>query len=587
MRIALYLSLFIVIIILVISSSVSLIYSKKLIEQTGTIAGKNMQIIIKDMDEKVNGILGICDSIRDDGDLQELMAQQDLGGKEADAHMRSISKLLRQYAYSRMEINSIFAFNLEQQVYDPLYRISPYNEIIAQFQAFDNFIASEKFHAFSTPSTFPTKVSSNSEAGKNTITYFSQYLSNYDFNQLGYILINLRKDYFFRDLDQICRQVFDFTYVMDEKGNIIYKVKESIPDQEMIESYGLRRENASEIKTINGVEYYVISQPLEAYPDWKIVGGMAYEKVREDAALILNTVYLIGLVSVLIVIVISYILSRKITDPILNINYAMAQFEKRQWPDKLEVKTEDELKSLIHGFNHMVEQFRSLLDQVNREHEEKKKAEVQALELKLNLLQAQINPHFVHNTLNAMQYLALKRGAEDIREMIRSFNVLLRASMSVGRDFISVEEEIDLVDSYLKIQRYRYDNDVQAIYEIDEGLAKAQIPKLILQPIVENALYHGIIPRDTGGMIYIRVQENQGRILVSVMDDGVGISEEDLSNILREKDMSDKRGFNNIGLNNINARLKLCYGEAYSLNIQSEPGKGTCVWFSIPKGERC
>ncbi|MEL7566163.1 MAG: sensor histidine kinase [Dehalobacterium sp.] len=546
-----------------------------------------MRIIIKEIDEKVNGILGICDHIRSNEGLQELMAQEDLKEEKADEHMKSVSQLLRQYAYSRVEINSIFAFGLAKQVYDPLYRIPPYDEIISQFQAFDDFIVSKKFNAFSAPSTFPTKVSSNSDREKNTITYFSQYLSNYDFNQLGYILINLRKDYFFRDLDQICRQVFDFTYVIDEKGNIIYKVREdSDLDHKIIQNYGLRWENASEIQKINNVEYYVISQPLEAYPDWRVVGGVTYGKVKEDAALIQKIVYLIGLISVIIAMVIAYILSKKITDPILAINHAMAQFEQRQWPDKLEVKTEDELKSLINGFNHMVLQFRNLLDQVHQEHEEKKKVEVETLELKLDLLQAQINPHFIHNTLNAIKYLALKRGAEDILEMIQSFNLLLRASMSVGRDFISVQEELDCVESYLKIQRYRYDNDVQAIYEIDEGLASVQIPKLILQPIVENALYHGIIPKDAGGMIYIRVQENQGRILVSVMDDGIGICEEDLSNILRENAISEKRGFNNIGLNNINARLKLCYGEEYNLNIQSEPGKGTCVWFSIPKVEK-
>ncbi|ATW28373.1 hypothetical protein DCMF_05390 [Candidatus Formimonas warabiya] len=572
--------------VIMISSSVSLIYSKKLVEQTGTIAEQNMHIITKGIDEEINVILGLCDSIRDQEVLQEMMAREDLPEEEAYEQARDISKVLRQSVYSHTAINSIFAFGLKKQVYDPLYQISPYREMISQYQAFDDFIVSGKFNAFSPPSTFPNSVDGADHEEKSTITYFSQYLSNYNFRQLGYILINIKKDYLFRDVEPICAQVFDFTYVIDERGNIIYQVGAPPFTDQMIQAYGTENENASEIKKINGNDYYLMTQPLGSYPDWKVVGGMAYGKVKEDALFILKIVYLIGAISILIAVLISYFLSKKVTDPILDINQAMAQFEKRKWPGKLKVKTEDELKSLINGFNHMVEQFRALLDQVHQEHEEKKKVEVETLELKLELLQAQINPHFVHNTLNALQYLALKRGADDIREMIQSFNLLLRASMSVGRDFISIKEELDCVDSYLNIQKYRYDNEVQVVYEVEEGLNEIPIPKLILQPIVENALYHGIIPKDTRGTIRIKIYPTQNQINILVSDDGVGMDEEELNNLFKEKERRTKSGFNNIGLNNINARLRLYYGDAYSLKIQSKLGQGTCVWFTIPRSER-
>ncbi|HBW34459.1 sensor histidine kinase [Desulfosporosinus sp. BICA1-9] len=586
-RIALYISSIIVLIILAISSSISWVYNKKLVEQTGTIAAQKMRIITMGLDKEITAVLGLCDNIRDNEELQELMALEDRSQGNDYAQMKAISNILRKSVYSHTSITSIFAIGLHKRVYDPLYQIQPYNEIIANYKAFDEFIASGKFNAFSAPTNFPNRLDSTSNREKSEITFFSQYMSNYDFRHFGYILISIKKEQLFRELSQIHKQVFDFTYIIDEKGEIINKIGDLPLQDELIQAYAMKPDKVNEVKKINSDEYYLISQSLSAYPDWKVVGGIAYRTVKKDSRLILNIVYFIGIISVFMAVIISYFLAKKITDPILEINNAMTQFEERKWPDRLNVKTEDELKSLINGFNHMVEQFRALLDQVHQEHEEKAKVEVKTLELKLELLQAQINPHFIHNTLNAVQYLALKRGAEDIRDLIQSFNLLLRASMSVTKDFVTVKEELELVNSYINIQRYRYDNNIEVIFDTDECLNDVQIPKLILQPIVENALYHGIIPKDCGGTIKIDIHIVQDKLSIRVIDDGIGIGEEDLINLLREKvKQHPKSGFNNIGLNNINARLRLFYGDEYSLQIQSELGKGTCVWFYIPKSEK-
>jgi len=586
-RIALYISIFIVVIILAISSSISYVYNKKIMEQTGTIADQKMRIITMELDKAITGVLELCDNIRDNEELQGLMALEDGAQGNAYDQMKKISDVLRKSVYAHTSISSIFAIGLHKQVYDPLYQIYPYNEIIANYQAFDEFIASGKFNAFSAPTNFPNRLDSTNSREKTEITFFSQYMSNYNFRQFGYILIDIKKEQLFRELSQIHKKVFDFTYIIDEKGEIIDKIGDPLLEDEIILAYGIQPNKTHEIKKIKGEEYYLISQSLSTYPNWKVVGGVAYGKVKKDSTLILNIVYSIGLISVFIAVIISYFLSKKITDPILEINRAMTQFEERKWPGKLKVKTEDELKSLINAFNRMVEQFRALLDQVHQEHEEKAKVEVKTLKLKLELLQAQINPHFIHNTLNAVQYLALKRGADDIRDLIQSFNLLLRASMSETRDFVTVKEELELVVSYINIQRYRYDFNLTVIYDVDDRLKDVQIPKLILQPIVENAFYHGIIPKDCGGTINIDIHEYQEQLLICVTDDGMGMGEEELRYVLSEKVKHHPHsGFNNIGLLNINARLGLYYGDAYKLQIQSEWEKGTCVWFHIPRLER-
>jgi len=581
-RIALYLSVFVVLVIVLVSLSISLVYNQELIAKTGTIAQQNIRIVAQELDEELNDIFGLCDGIRDQENLQVLMAAGDLQPSARDGRMREIAAILRQSVYSRPTVSSIFACGLAKEVYDPLYQISPYREIFADYQPFDDFISSGRFSALSAPTSFPNVLSGEQRQEKTNITYFSQYLSNNNFHLLGYILVNVNRDYLFRDIRRTCQQMFDFTYLIDEQGRIIDKTGQTGFADRNILDLKLQRQSSSKLHRLAGEDYYLVSQPLTAYGDWTLVGGMSYSNMQADTYLVLKIVYLIGLFSILIAATIAYLLSRKVTDPILAINGAMAQFADRKWPEPLTAGTEDELKSLVTGFNQMVAQFRDLLDQVRLEHEEKERAEVKSLQLKLDLLQAQINPHFVHNTLNAVQYLALKQGAEDIREIVQSFNLLLRASMSLGRDFITIREELSCVDSYMKIMGYRYDNEVHLDCQAEEGLLGELIPKLILQPLVENAFYHGLLPKG-GGTIQIRVTGEEGRILVQVSDDGVGMDPAALARIFADRDQPHPAGYSGIGLKNIQERLRLYYGDSCQLHISSEPGTGTRVWFRIPR----
>lgn len=175
-------------------------------------------------------------------------------------------------------------------------------------------------------------------------------------------------------------------------------------------------------------------------------------------------------------------------------------------------------------------------------------------------------------------------------ELIDSFNLLLRSSMSIHTDFISINEELACVKSFLNIFEIRYDYPINIKIMIEEGVEEVRIPKLILQPIVENSAYHGILPMDGDGMIEIRVTKtDRDSILIEVEDNGVGMSEAKVSELLSmnstkegQEIFAGKKGFNNIGLKNINDRLLLYYGEAYQLNIKSKEDVGTIIFFEIP-----
>lgn len=585
-RIIINVSLIVVCTMLVSTLLISYIYSKELKKQTVTITEQKMNIIAKNLEDEIEKIIQLQNTIQDDNVLQELMIKKPI--KDIDKYKREveISGLLRQYSYSDISVNSIFAFDMSKNILDSLYEMDPYDKIVEEFVLFDDFIESEKYSAFSKPSNFPTKSYNGSEDEKNTITYFSNYIDENYFNQIGYLLINIKKDYFFKDVIKACTEEFDFALVMDEDSNVILQVGELPVNQADFNTYvGSSDDNTTKI---NHTNTYIIQRTLDNYEDWVIVAGIAYGVMNEGNIIISRFIFIIGVLSIIVVILFSFYMSQKITNPIITVVKSMTKIDKGQWPDPIKVDADDELKILVEGFNTMVVDVKNLIEQVRREQEEKAKYEIDNLELKLELLQSQINPHFVHNTLNAIKYYADTAGAEHVKDMIESLNQLLRESMSLGTNYINIEEEIECVRSYLNIFKYRYDYNIELILNIQEDLKNNKIPKLILQPIVENSAYHGILPKGDNGQIKISIYSTlQEDIRIEVYDNGVGISEEKINSILNsnnnKKLVKTKKGFNNIGLANIIDRLKLYYGNNYKFKIESNINKGTKVYFDIPK----
>lgn len=579
-RISIILSVFVLLIVMLVSGWTNYIYSKKIIAQTSDISQQKLRFIAKDIDAKVASVMGTFAIIRDNAELQQLMKSEPYSEEKLYDIKRKVSSILRKYAYSDMTINSIFAFDLDRQIYDPLYLISPYSDIVKNYSEFDDFLSSGKFFSFSRPTNFPYKMDTDEDKAKTTITFFSEYFSNTTFKKIGYILLNVKKDYFFNDVKRYLKTEFDEAYIINSSGSIIYRVSNLDLDVEEIRRHFLNNDN--ELQIIHRDRYLVYTERLNNYPDWKVVGIMSFERIRADAMTLVRLSYLIIGVSLVLALIIAYIISNKITNPVLQMKQAMDEFQKGRWPQLLKPTTDDELRSLVIGFNEMIEGFQKSIEQISFEQKEKKKVEVQALQLKLDLLQSQINPHFVHNTLNAIQFLALQKGAHDIREMIQSFNVLLRASMSVGKEYMTIGEELECLKSYIKIQSYRYDDEFKIIYDVDDNALNYKIPKLVLQPLVENAIYHGILPKESEGTIRVRIFVEENKIKIEVIDDGVGITKEKFDNLFIVKERSNNSSYNNIGLYNVNERLKLHFGEVSKLHIVSKLGIGTYVKFVIP-----
>jgi len=501
--------------------------------------------------------------------------------------MRGVSTILREYAYADIGITSIFLMDQQGQVLDPLYITQPYSNIIYEYDALINYQLGPPSKKFSIPSHFPSKLEGRS-GDKTTITFFDTYLSKLDYSERGTMLITAKLDYLFQDFKNAAKSKFDTIYIIDENGHDIFTYGSPFPREKLDQVF-----NESNIE--NGIlnfdknSYYYNLRTLESYPNWTVVGIVSYDKLRIEIKSIWNLLFVISAFGIMIIAATSYVLSSKITDPILQLGNSMKQVEKGYWPDPIVPETVDELKDLIEGFNSMVEEQQNLIEQIYDEEQRKKELEVSALQMKLDLLQSQINPHFIHNTLNAIQYTIMADRIEDASHMLKAFNMLLRASMSQDKDFITIREELDCLISYVDIQKIRYDNTFDINIHIDPELYNVKVPKLLLQPIVENSIFHGIVPKGEPGIIDITIERVETEkvnddtlILITIKDDGVGMSDTDIKNLIKDSDSAYKGSFNRISFKNINNRLLLAYGNKEGLQIESSTGQGTKVSFTMP-----
>ena len=261
--------------------------------------------------------------------------------------------------------------------------------------------------------------------------------------------------------------------------------------------------------------------------------------------------------------------------PLRQLYNATGEISEGNFAVRTHVKSHDEVAVLAHGFNDMAENIQILVNKVREDEQKMRKAD-------LRLLQEQINPHFLYNTLDTIVWLIECNETEQATEMVVTLSDFFRLVLSHGQEFISIRMEEQHVRSYLQIQETRYHDIMEYHILIDPELYGYQIPKMTLQPIVENALYHGIKCKRSKGQICIRGEKKQDLLILTVTDDGVGMEEADLQDLQKEIEKPCKQTDRGFGLANVNERLHMYFGAEYGVKIASRPGEGTQVTIVIP-----
>ncbi len=387
----------------------------------------------------------------------------------------------------------------------------------------------------------------------------------------AWVALDLRFAYISSYINNVGIGQHGYCFLMDESG-ILYH-----PQQQLIYSQ-LKSEDTDTLANLPDGTYsesnviYVL-QTVEGSP-WRVVGVSYVDELVTSS--LWENFWLLALAAaavLLAALVSSIVISRALSRPLKGLSRAMRLFEKSADTfTYAPVGGAREVQELSESFGHMVVKIQHLMETVRREEINLRKTELKAL-------QAQINPHFLYNTLDSIAWMCEQGRNDEAVQMVNALAQLFRISISRGHELIPIRSELRHAESYLKIQKHRYKNQFSYRFDVDESCLDFLCNKITLQPIIENAIYHGINGLVDEGEIVITLRADGSDVVFTVADNGVGMEAEQIQAILR-KERSDHTG---IGIKNVNDRLKIYFGEGYGITIDSEPDVGTTVTIRMPQ----
>lgn len=394
---------------------------------------------------------------------------------------------------------------------------------------------------------------------------------------LGVLLVDMN----FSSIEQLLNKVNEDTsgeyiYLMDQDGEIIYH-----PKQDLI-SMGISEENNLEAldyedETTREVfkgEKRLVTLKTISYTGWKLVSVVPMEAFSIGMEGTKYLAILLIALSLLAVVILNQLVSARIAKPLKKLNDSVKEWEAGNLEPDIYVGGSQEVEHLGKTLRSTVEQLRQLMQDIVVEQEEKRKSELDAL-------QSQINPHFLYNTLDSIVWMITGEKYDEAVFMITQLASLFRISLSRGKTIIKVEDEIRHAKNYMNIQKIRYKNVFEVDFQIDSEIMQCCTVKLILQPLLENAIYYGMEYMDGEGIITVRGYRQKDDIYLEVQDNGLGMPEEEAAQLLIESGRERKRG-SGVGLINVHSRIRLRFGAEYGLIIVSHPDEGMLVRVHLP-----
>lgn len=380
----------------------------------------------------------------------------------------------------------------------------------------------------------------------------------------------IRLDVDYHELEKYVKELSlgdnGYAFVIQKDGTLIYH-----PDSEAFESVdkqmSVQEISNSPMDSMVSDDFFVHKSPIEN-SDWILVGVSSFSRFKEDSVKLLGIVSVVGVLSLLICMLGIFTLIRYQLLPVKKLGQVMRRVEEGDTTIRAEQKGAQEFQVLAGTFNRMLERIETLM-------KEEKEQEALTRIYELKALTSQINPHFLYNTLDTIIWMAEFQDHQKVVDITKALSNYFRLSLNAGEEIVTLRQEIEHVRQYLFIQKERYGDKLE--YEIDEpdDIPDIKLPKIVLQPLVENAIYHGIKESERPGKITITVSEKDTFIDICIADNGVGIKE----NTTSTKELGG------VGIKNIKERLTLFFGEAFSMEIESEPNAYTKVYLHLPLKE--
>ncbi|EXX85212.1 histidine kinase, partial [Paenibacillus darwinianus] len=387
---------------------------------------------------------------------------------------------------------------------------------------------------------------------------------------IGVMFFEIMSNALNRELSRVQFGDTGYLYVVNDQNRYFYHPNASLFG---IESrYVVPKEKTA--YQLDGSSTLIIPEQLDN--GWDVVGVVPLAELSADSASIRKFTMWIALGCILLAIGIGYYATRRIGNPLVDLSRLMRKGEEGDLSVRSRYVGNNEIGQLGRSFNNMIARIDLLIEQIAKEESEKKKAEIRALRY-------QINPHFLYNTLNSIRWMAKLNRVGDVDKAITTLVHLLEGSLERKGVFIKLGDELELLVKYMIIQEYRYDNGIVLNIRCPDKLRQVPIPRMLLQPIVENAIFHGIAPKDEAGTIAIDVEETVQDIVIRITDDGVGIDEGRITQLLANDAERHSKGMTNIGLQHVHQTIQLYYGSGYGLIVSSKKNEGTEVRITISK----
>lgn len=372
----------------------------------------------------------------------------------------------------------------------------------------------------------------------------------------------------------------DSYYIIDGNGAVISSADKADLNQPLDRVLGVDREDYDKLMAQGRViarqnnKDYLFSMQRSDKLGWRVVSAVSLEEVTSENAKIQSVILIVGILCLVFAFVMSYVISHTVTKPVHKLAGIMSAIMDGDMGVRADTEIRGELGTLANGFNELMDKIEGLIQEVLSEQKTRR-------EFEFMLIQSQIKPHFLYNSLETIISLNKLGRYDDAISIAKSLANFYRSSLSKGGDMIRIAEEVSMTSNYLAIQKMRYSNYMEYSINIQDAIKDLEIPKLTLQPLVENSIYHGLKLKDGVGCLEINGYLSEaGDVCIEVYDDGAGIPEDKISLLLEKSIFNGKS--EDFGLASVNNRIKLLYGNNYGIQIQSELGSFTKVTLTIP-----
>lgn len=400
--------------------------------------------------------------------------------------------------------------------------------------------------------------------------------------KLGYIVIDANLEAFGGIMANLNVEKTASLMIVDEQQELLY---ERVPEDgnsafgQLTLHERLPQLASGQSEALNGIDYLFVRHH-SAYSGLSVIGLTPIGVIQKESRELMMFTLWLALMCVAIAMILAVMMSYRMTRPLIELKNNMTRVEQGDFNKRVSPLSNDEFGQLGRGFNKM-------MDEINRLFHEVFVLGIREKEAELSALQSQINPHFIYNTLESINMMAVQRKHAEVSDMVSALGKLLRYTIDKAGRLVKLQEEIDFVDSYVRIQQVRYGGRLQVIYDIEEGLEKFRVPKLMIQPLVENAVYHGLDGREDGGVIWISALRFENELLITVRDNGKGMDEDGIQALNMEisrqpsYESLQRSEQDELGLHNICQRIKLLYGEGGNMTVDGSPGQGIAVTIAI------